>query len=61
MDDMDYLKLQKRRKRDITKLLMSDYEVTQINSSSPKKGSKNNESLLVLFKGPKDTPFENGQ
>lgn len=42
----------KRRDKDITKLMMSNYDVILVNED------KLNE-LYVMFEGPKDSPYEN--
>ena len=42
----------KRRNKDIMKLLMSDYQVTQSKSQI--------NSFTVKFNGPKDSPYEKG-
>ena len=42
----------KRRERDIMKLLMSDYQVTQ--------NKENKADFIVKFTGPKDTLYEGG-
>ena len=41
----------KRKERDVMKLLMSNYEVCL-------KDETNKNDLYVLFRGPKDSPYE---
>lgn len=41
----------KRREKDIMKLLVSEYEVTIVNENS-------NSEFVVKFAGPKDSPYE---
>ena len=41
----------KRKEKDVMKLLVSDYEVTVMNES-------NNNELIIKFFGPKDSPYE---
>lgn len=42
---------EKRKEKDVVKLLMSDFKVTP---------SSNPGDFIVLFKGPKDSPYETG-
>ncbi len=41
----------KRKERDLMKLMMSNYDVHLTNENNPN-------DLYVIFKGPKDSPYE---
>jgi len=41
----------KRKERDLMKLMMSNYEVTLADENNPN-------DLYVIFEGPKDSPYE---
>ena len=42
----------KRKERDLMKLMMSNYEVVLADENNPN-------DLYVIFHGPKDSPYEN--
>jgi hypothetical protein len=44
--------LNKRKERDLMKLMMSNYDVQLTDEN-------NRNDLYVIFKGPKDSPYEN--